>query len=251
MLFSFQGKIWAGDRLSNGKMGKPDWVGNASSLKMAMQTETSEKTESYSGNRLQIGRLQKGKSANLTLTLDEWLPVSLALALWSQKLDVIGASVTGETFQTGLVAGNFVKLDNPYVSSIVLTDSTGSPLTLALNTNYTVESVNAGLIKIVNPGAFVQPFKAAYTYAARDNFALFTVASPERYLLLDGINTETGNPVTAELYRCRFDPVTDLDLIHDEYGNFQLNGSVLYDVTNAANSNLGGFGRFTNKSTGA
>ncbi|WP_244539167.1 hypothetical protein [Pseudomonas aeruginosa] len=49
------------------------------------------------------------------------------------------------------------------------------------------------------------------------------------------------------LYRCKFDPVSDLALINDEYGNFQLTGSVLYDTLNAADAKLGGFGRIVQK----
>ena len=40
----------------------------------------------------------------------------------------------------------------------------------------------------------------------------------------------------------------DLACINDEYGNFALSGSVLYDVVNAANANLGGVGRIDQKS---
>lgn len=242
-LFSFQGKVWAGSRLSNGKLSKPLWCGNVSPMTLQMATETTNKMESFSGNRLQYGRLQRGKTATLNLTFDEALPHNLALALWATALDVSGSTVSAETFESGLAVGDFVRLDHPFVSSVVLTDSAGSPVTLTLGTHYRIDSANAGLIEILSLGSLTQPFKAAYSYAGRDSFTLFTAAPPERYILLDGVNTETNEPVIVTLYRCKFDPVSDLPLINDEYGSLALTGSVLYDTVNAADANLGGFGR--------
>ncbi len=246
-LFSFQGKVFAGNRLPNGKLEKPVWAGNVPSMTLQLATDSTNKTESFSGNRLQYGRLQRGKTATLNMTFDEWLPQNIALAVWASVLDVAGGSVTGEVLPSGLVAGDRIKLDHPFVSALAITDSAGTPATLA-PANYNLESPNAGLIELLDPGALVQPFKAAYTYAGRQSFTMFTAAPPERYILLDGINTETNEPVIVTLYRCKFDPVSDLAFINDEYGNFALSGSVLYDVVNAANANLGGFGRIDQKS---
>lgn len=246
-LFSFQGKVSLGNRLSNGKLSKPIWAGNVPEMTLQLATESSNKTESFSGNRLQYGRLQKAKTATLNITFDEWLPKNIALAIWASQLNVTGATVTAETFEAGLAAGDFVKLDNPFVSALTVTDSNATPATLTAGTNYRLDSANAGVIELINVTSFTQPLKAAYTYAARTSFTMFTAAPPERYILLDGINTETNEPVIVTLYRCKFDPVSDLSFIQDDYGNFKLTGSVLYDVLNAANANLGGFGRIDEK----
>ncbi|MCP4469007.1 MAG: hypothetical protein GY942_26855 [Aestuariibacter sp.] len=242
-LFSFQGKVYAGERLSSGKLSKPIWMGNVPTMTLQMSTESTNKTESFSGNRLQYGRLQRGKTATLNLTFDEFLPQNVALALWATELSVTTGTASAEVFETGLAVGDHVKLDNPFVSSVVVTDAAGSPATLVEDTDYEIVSANSGLIKILDLGAYTQPFEAAYSFGARDSFTMFTNAPPERYILLDGINTETNEPVVVTLYRCKFDPVSDLGLINDEYGQFQLAGSVLYDTVNAADANLGGFGR--------
>jgi hypothetical protein len=248
-LFSFQGKVWAGSRLSNGKLSKPLWCGNVSPMTLQMATETTNKMESFSGNRLQYGRLSRGKTATLNMTFDEFLPQNVALGLWATPIDVAGSTVSAETFENGLAVGDFVRLEHPFVSSLVVTDSAGGPATLTAGTDYRLDSANGGLIEILSLGSYTQPFKAAYSYAARDSFTLFTAAPPERYILLDGINTETDEPVMVTLYRCKFDPVSDLGLIHEEYGSLPLTGSVLYDIVNAANANLGGFGRIDVKPT--
>ncbi|WP_220814085.1 phage tail tube protein [Pseudomonas paralcaligenes] len=245
-LFSFQGKVWAGERTAAGKLLKPQWAGNVPTMTLQLATESSNKTESFSGLRMQYGRLRRGKAATLNMVFDEWLPQNIALAIWASQLNVPGSTVTGEPFPDGVLEGDYVRLDHPFISALAITDSAGTPAPLP-TANYRLESANAGLIEILDPGAFIQPFKAAYTYAERESFTMFTAAPPERYILLDGINTETDEPVIVTLYRCSFDPVTDLALINDEYGNFSLTGSVLYDVVNARDANFGGFGRIDQK----
>ncbi|MCZ7748512.1 hypothetical protein O8J69_34570, partial [Pseudomonas aeruginosa] len=117
-----------------------------------------------------------------------------------------------------LKAGDFVKLDRQFVSSVVLTDSATTPAELVLGTDYRIESPTAGLIELLNVTGKTQPFKAAYASEVATGYTMFTSPPPERYILLDGINTENQEPVIVTLYRCKFDPVGDLALINDEYG---------------------------------
>ncbi|WP_244539155.1 hypothetical protein [Pseudomonas aeruginosa] len=58
---------------------------------------------------------------------------------------------------------------------------------------------------------------------------------------------ETGKPVLVDLFRCKFNPVGTLAMIHEEYGNLPLTGSVLYDPLNAGDPMLGGYGRYIEK----
>lgn len=246
-LFSLQGAIYLATRLPNGKPGPMDWVGNAPTCQIKLTTETSDKMESFSGNRMLYGQLNKAKKADISLVLDEFLTENLLLGLHGTKVDGAAGTVTGETFPTGLVAGDVLRLDKPFVSSVVLTDSAGVPATLTAGTHYRVKSTALGLIEILDVGAFTQPFKAAYSNAASETVTMFTSAAPERFLLLDGINTETNEPVLVELPRVKFKPTGQLDLIIDDYGNLPLEGAVLYDELNAADANMGGFGRIRQK----
>ncbi|MBF8390291.1 hypothetical protein [Pseudomonas aeruginosa] len=246
-LFSFQGRVWAGERLPNGKLSRPVWAGNVPVLTLQMATESTNTTESFSGNRLQYGRLQRGKTATVNITYDEWLPKNIAAAIWASQIELPADTVTGEVLEGDLKAGDFVKLDRQFVSSVVLTDSATTPAELVLGTDYRIESPTAGLIELLNVTGKTQPFKAAYASEVATGYTMFTSPPPERYILLDGINTENQEPVIVTLYRCKFDPVGDLALINDEYGNFQLTGSVLYDTLNAADANLGGFGRIVQR----
>lgn len=242
MLVSLQGKIWLATRSALGKYEKPLWVGNASAANLQLATENTKKFESYSGQRLQIGELDRGKTATLSLTLDEWLVQNLALGLYATASAIAGSTVTGEALPSPLAIGDFVRLDHPFVDDLVLTEGV-TPL--AAGTDYRIESPAGGLVEFLTVQA--DPLTAAYEYAAADSLTMFTAKPPERWLFLDGINTETGEPVLVDLYRCKFNPVGDLGLIHEEYGPLSLTGTVLFDPLNAKDANLGGYGRMITK----
>ena len=241
-LVSLQGKIWLATRSAAGKYEKPVWVGNAPTVSLALGSETSNKTESFSGNRLQIGQLDRGKTATLTLTLDEWLVQNLVLGLYASQLDIPGGTVTAEPLPGALIEGDFVRLDHQFIDDLVLT---AGGTALVEGTNYRIESAAGGLIEMLQAQATAAT--AAYEYADANNLTIFTQRPPERWLFLDGINTETNESVLVDLYRCKFNPVGELGLIHDEYGNLPLTGTVLYDPLNARYANLGGFGRMITK----
>lgn len=244
-LYSLQGKFYSALRDAvTGKPGKLTWLGNASEATLDLETETSDKNESFSGNRLLYGVLQRAKSARLSITLDEWLTENLALGLYGTQIDVTGATVTDEALPTGLAANDLVVLDKPMISAVTITDSAASPATLVANTDYSIESANRGIIKILNVGSFTQPFLVDYTYGTHKSLAMFTnVTPPERYIVFEGIDTVNGMKVAIDLYRMQFNPTTGFGLINDEWGTLQLEAVALYDTINAANANLGGFGR--------
>ncbi|UQY32653.1 hypothetical protein K8U54_12955 [Pseudomonas fulva] len=242
MLVSLQGSIYLATRSALGKYEKPVWVGNAPTCTLQLATETTPKNESYSGNRLQIGLLDRGKTATLNLTLDEWLVQNLSLGLYANHTPLIGGTVTGEALPGDLIEGEYVRLDHPHIDDLVLT-SGATPL--VLGTDYRIHSPAGGLVEFLTPQATAP--SAAYEYAAVDSLAMFTSRPPERWLFLDGINTETGESVLVDLYRCKFNPIGELGLIHEEYGSLPLTGAVLFDPLNARNANLGGYGRMITK----
>lgn len=246
MLFSLQGKILIGARQTNGRPGKLFWAGNVPEATLALATESTDKTESFSGNRLSYGRLQTSKTGTINMTLDEWSRKNLELGLYGQNSSVVTGSVTGEAFPAGLAVGDLVRLARPYASALVLTDSAGSPVTVTPS-HYALGGHNNAIVEILNIAAYTQPFVAAYTYAAYQTLDAFTQPSTERYAIFDGINTETGEGVLIDLYRVRFDPISELPLINSEYGALPMAGSLLYDQLNDDGSVTGGFLKITEK----
>lgn len=241
--FSFQGKVYLGTRLAGGKPGALRWVGDAPVCEVSFSTDAETRKESYSGQRLTSARLQKGNEAQIKLTLN-WAEIdNLMLGMYGTKNTVAAGTVTGELLPAGLVNGDVIVLNKGKVSSLVVTDSAGAPATLVAGTDYTLDSANGGVLTIKNIGTFVQPFKAAYSNGASTDVTIFTSLPPERYLLLDGVNTLDNSPVKLRLYRTQFDPLTTLPLINEGFGQIELAGAVLYDSEAAVDSTLGGFGK--------
>jgi len=245
-LFSLQGYIRIGTRDANGGIGKLRWVGNVPEATLQLNTTNVDKNESYSGKRLQVGRLPTGTTAALNYTMDEWSSANLALAFNATVADISASSVTGETFPTGLVGEDLVRLEHPFASSLAITDSAGTPATVATD-KYALEGHGQNIVRIIDPASYTQPFKAAYSYAAAQNLVLFANLGQEVFLQFDGVNTETDEPVVLDLWRVRHDPIQQLGLINQEYGNLPMTAAVLYDRTRAVDATLGGFGRMLTK----
>ncbi|MCO1336804.1 hypothetical protein MO867_20975, partial [Microbulbifer sp. OS29] len=62
---------------------------------------------------------------------------------------------------------------------------------------------------------------------------------------LDGVNTVdgSGERVRGRLYKCKFNPVSQLDLINSSFGELALTGTALFDALSDPDEALGGFGR--------
>jgi hypothetical protein len=246
-LFSLQGYMRAA-LLTNGVIGPMFWLGNVPDATLSLDTSTADKTDSFTGKRLQIGRLPTGTTAKLDVTLDYWSSKNLALAFQASQASIVAGTVTGEVFPAALIAGELVRLDHPFASSVVVTDSTGSPITVDPS-DYALEGHSLSTVRIIDPAGYVQPFKGAYSYEAASNLVLFSAPSQYLYVQFDGINTETDEPVLIELWRQRFDPIKSMGLIQKEYGSLGMTAAVLYDTTRAADPTLGGFGRMLQKAT--
>ncbi|HCB41681.1 MAG TPA: hypothetical protein DHW73_04110 [Pseudomonas sp.] len=238
-LFSFQGKIWLAERSAVGMPLAFTWLGNAPQLQLQINTTNTDKTDSFSGNRLQIGRLAGAKTVNINITLDEWTLHNIAMAFYAQQVAVTGDDVTGEELPMPLAPGDVIRLNERFISSLVL-DNGGTPL--VLDTDYRIESAPAGLVEMLTAQA--SQIEADYSYGSAVSMALFSEQPKERWLMFDGINTENGERSVFELYRTIFNPPGDLNMITDEYGNLPLTGAALVDVAKLADDVLGGFGRF-------
>jgi hypothetical protein len=245
-LFSYQGYVYLGGRGASGKILNPVWIGDAT-LQVAMEVQTAEHTEHFSGQRLPYGRMVTKKSANATLTLFEARPEALALALYANRVETAAGTASDEALPADLSAGMHAALVHPMVSNLVITDSDGAPATLVEGVDYTLENAAGGLIKILDVGSYVQPFLASYDYEAVEQFGIYNEFPDERWVQMVGVNTLNGSPVIVDLYRVRFDPANQLPLHNDEFGSFELSGSCLVDAMLAASGALGGFGAVTRR----
>ena len=241
---SFQGRVYLGERNANGEPINVRTPGNVADLSLSLKTDVLEHYESQTGQRSLDHRMVKQKSATVNLTIEEFTKENLALALYGNHVVGTPGTVTAEPVGGATpIAGDRYFLAHPKVSSLVVTDSAGTPATLALGTNYTAD-LDFGALQFLDTTGFTAPFKASYAYGVATEIGIFTQALPERFLRLEGINTAQGNAkVLVELYRVAFDPLKEISFISDEYNKFELEGSLLADTTKPYDAVLGQFGR--------
>jgi hypothetical protein len=248
--FNGQGKVDIAGHSSGSPSGAFRWLGNAPSFKFIPEATVSEHKESYTGNKAVDVRLRTELKGTVEITFEQLDVENLKLLGVGESVSQAATPVSAETLvgSTTPAVGQVFYLANVDVSSLVITDSTGTPKTLTLNTNYLADtkSGRVELIDITTGGAFVGPLKAAYTPAAVTRVKLFTAAAAEHWIVFSGINTAvSGSPkFRAEFYRVSFDPA-ELDLITDgdQPAQFTLRGTALIDSTKAASSAFGQLGR--------
>lgn len=244
-LFAGAGKVYLHTRDALGNPLGGIFLGNVPDLKVQLATEVEEHIENQSGSNLTDARLQKSNKASINYTLEDFNEDNLALALYGQVLTISAGTVTGEVLPSPLSINQLYQLQKQNVSSLVITDSTGSPKTLAAG-QYAVNAKPGSFIIAdkTTGGAYLEPFKAAYSYGAAKQIAMFTQPVPERWLRFEGINVaDNNNAVICDLYRLSLDPIGELGLITSSFGKFPMKGSVLVDSTKAQGGALGQFGR--------
>ncbi len=243
--FSLQGKVFLGERLPSGKPGAMRWVNDAALLTIKPSQSEEKQKESYSGLRQTAATISKDLEVSFDLTLTHGQAKNLALGLYGEVKTVAGGSVTGEEFPNPVAIGDIIALERGNISSLVVTDSAGTPATLALDTDYGLDDPNYGRLSILGLAAYTQPFKAAYDFAGNTDIVMFNQAAPVRYLIMDGLNTVDGSTdlLRLRMYRLKFNPVGQIDLINDSFGDLKLSGTALLDTTAALDPALGGYGR--------
>lgn len=239
-----QGRLNLIVRDAQGDMGVSTFVGDVESAELALNVEFIDNKESVSGKNALNVHHAFGLGGEITINAKSFDLDNLALGLYASKVTVNNGTVTAEELPAGLVVGDEVFLQNPKASSIVLTDSAGSPATLTANQHYQVMDADTGRIKILSLGSFTQPFKAAYSFGARKELGVFTTQPPERWMRYEGINILTGTKVMLDLFRVSFNPMGSLPMINsgNAVGQFAMNGMLLIDETKPINGTLGQFG---------
>ncbi|UYZ84284.1 hypothetical protein MTZ49_01505 [Entomomonas sp. E2T0] len=244
-LYSIQARVLFADRSPLGKPVNPVWVGNVPTFTLGLGTETTTHNESFSGKRLPYGRLTTSTDATLNVVFEELFAANLIQALYAKETKITAGTVTDEELPDNLKTGDIIKLDHTFLEGVVtITDSASTPATVT-DAQVKVRSLAGGMLEVVDITGLQLPLKVSYSYTANSNFAIFGETPKEKYVILDGINTETQEPVIFNAYRCKFDPAEEFALINEEYGQLSLTGSLLYDELNVNDDgSLAGFADF-------
>jgi hypothetical protein len=241
--FLGQGKVALVERNADGSTGKVLYVGNVPSLKLSLKTDKIEHYESTSGLRQQDRSIIKTLGAEVSVTFEEITKENAEVLLYGDTRTIASATAQTETLPTGIIAGETYLLKGQNLTNVTVHDSAGTPALVAAS-NYEINAT-FGTIKFISVGSFTQPFTVQSDRGAVKAVPMFSNQGKERYLRFEGINkaNDVDSNVLIEVYRLKFDPVKDFDIINEDLAKFELSGSALVDNTRAADANLGKFGR--------
>lgn len=242
-----KGKVSLAERDGNGAVSKVLYLGNCPELKISGSADRVEHFESESGINSRDRSIVRSSALEMSVTLESMSADNLALLLWGGKSTIAAATSETHIFPTGIAAGESHVIPNGFdLSNTSLKDSAGSPVTVP-TIKYTL-SESFGSIQFLDVAGYTQPFKLTFDRGAAVSVPFMTHQAPTRFLRFEGLNL--GNPGTSvsqkflvELYIVQFDPVADLSLIGDDFGKFELKGSLQRDDTRVSNDALGGYGR--------
>lgn len=182
------------------------------------------------------------------LVISEYTAAILRLAWFGATTNIAGGAFVATAFPSGIAVGDIMKApgDKVRLSSVVVTDSAGSPATLVLNTDYEITSAAAGLIKFLNLGSYVQPFKIAGVEAAGNGTGFLMTRVFELWGRFWFVNLAASDAVESfDLYKMQFDPTSAYQILGDgsNVSTFTLPFQMLKDATKSDSATYGKYGR--------
>jgi hypothetical protein len=237
--FYGHGEMWLGDAVAGGMPSSFDTpVVDIDALEFTLTAEYIEhvsKRTSIAKKHLKVLKMISGTGK---ITCSSHSLALLKKYLYASQTTVTGGSFSATAFAKALAAvGDYLPLPGgkTKVSSLVVTDSNGSPATLALGTDYEADA-DAGVIKILSLGAYTQPFKAAGTEAAGTALNLFQSTPALQGMRAKAINlADDGEIETLDIPMIQISPAAGWQRVNDgnEPNKYEIEFEILNDDSNS------------------
>jgi hypothetical protein len=240
-----KGPLYIADNDANGVAGALTDVGE-----VMISVEVTKEYKSNTSTRNELNEkdahVPVSQEVKGTLTLKESTAKNLELILHGTKTANAGGSVTAQAFPSGIVAGEEHLLPgfSGIVSALSIVDSAGTPTTLVLGTNYTVD-LNYGRVKFILVTGFTQPFKASFTNAASTRNSILTKRVVNKRLRLEGINignNDGARKFIDEFYSVTLMPAKKIEPKSEDYATYELEFECISDPTKASDTEFGKYG---------
>lgn len=254
--FSGQGVIMVGrrDPITGNPIGlRP--VGNCPEMRITVATTVVNHKGSQDGQRATDARLQTEVNVTASITVENWNAKNLSEATrGSDTLLPAGSVLTGNDTLIKGFPGRVTALRYIDVTGVVLKQGA---TTLTMYTDGTVPwdyKLNPAAGSIMMNDGILQDF-AGYapsspldpegddlvvTYSYGEQYVVDALTRPitDNWLRFEGLNTiEENSPVIVDVFRFSNDPLKELALLSDTFGQFVIEGSVLKDDTRLYGSN--------------
>lgn len=223
-----------------------DFMGNATSITLSADVTKAQLFSSTERSAPLVAEAVTRIAYTLTATLSEFTLNNLRkflLGTENVKTQAVGVGVTALFSDQQVVPGRYLDVGARQITNVVVTRD-GTDILVA-DTDYLVYS-EFGLIKLLEGGAVLEgdDIEVEFSRPALtiDQVRIAKNSSPVVHLLYlaDDANQDAdGARDRLEIWRASCAPEGEMNVISDEYGNFQLTMSVLSDAANHPNDPFG------------
>jgi hypothetical protein len=220
------------------------FVGNADAVKVSMKVDRKEKRESQSGLNLLTRSKVTQLGGDLAITINETQRHNLEFFLFGDT--VVRPLVTAHADENKIPAASVVnqiyRLEYQNLSNVSITDDGAAGATVS-TTKYEVDPTYGKIKVLADLGT--GPFTVHYDAAAANVVPAFQHSGKSFLYRHEGINTgnDTDEPFLVQFYKVQLDPVSDLDLITDDFGKFEIKGTLLSSPWKPTDPVFGKFGQ--------
>jgi hypothetical protein len=250
--FSGQGVIMVGrrDPVTGNPIGlRP--IGNCPDMRITTATTVVNHKGSQDGQRATDARLQTEINVTCSITVENWNAKNLGEATRGADTLIPAGSTVDEDIMAypGLVTSlRYVTVSNVVVKQdatqlVEYTDGT-VPWDYKLNKDAGSIMLNDGILiefasyVETSPASAGDSLKVSYNYGEQYLVSALTRPITDNWLRFEGLNTvEENSPVIVDVFRFSNDPLKELALLSDTFGQFVIEGSVLKDDTRLSGSN--------------
>jgi hypothetical protein len=206
---------------------------------------------SQDGQRATDARLQTEINVTCSITVENWNAKNLGEATRGADTLIPAGSTVDEDIMAypGLVTSlRYVTVSNVVVKQdatqlVEYTDGT-VPWDYKLNKDAGSIMLNDGILiefasyVETSPASAGDSLKVSYNYGEQYLVSALTRPITDNWLRFEGLNTvEENSPVIVDVFRFSNDPLKELALLSDTFGQFVIEGSVLKDDTRLSGSN--------------
>jgi hypothetical protein len=236
---SLQGKFYL-SKISSGVAGAMRHIGNVPDFELEIDADVIEHQESTSGKRTTDFTMVNTTSVNFSGTLEEVEKENLAYIVSGTNVEVATAIITDSSLGTVKV-GEEIKLEGYNLTSVSFKDSTsGTPVTIDPS-KYTLDA-KFGTVIFNDIAGLEMPLLASFTTGDVTHTSLANEFDDEYELFFKGVNTANGKHMAVRLWRTKKSPSTTFPLIHEELGQYEIEGQALSDVSKESDPKLGLYG---------
>lgn len=202
-------------------------IGNVTEANFSIEQDTKEKANLRGGGG-NIASLTRISSIKLAITMDSFNNDNLAVALRGQ-VDVEASEAIADEEVTAVVPGlgqtaKMIDVTEAY------TVKTALDVALVEGTDYEITA--AGVLALAD-GDISDGDTIKVTYQSKASSALEAMVNSgkEFKFVFDGLNDHNGKSSIVTAYRFKPSPTSGLDLIGEDYSDFQVEGELLADTT--------------------